>query len=109
MMTFEELKAEADRQGYRLIKKYQPMPKLLKCPLCGRKPKVNYGHYIYVACPTRQCLMGPAVKRVDSNNYIVIPKLEAERRAREAWNEMIENGLPINEECDFKEESNGNT
>ena len=100
-MTFEELKAEADRQGYNLVKKYQPMPKLLKCPLCGRKPKVNYGHYIYVACPTGQCLMGPAVKRIDNNdNHILIPKLKAERRAREAWNKMVENSLPV-----LKEES----
>lgn len=94
-MTFEELKAEANRQGYNLVKKYRPMPKLLKCPLCGRKPKVNYGHNIYVACPTRQCLMGPSVKRVDHTNYTVIPKLEAERKAREAWNNMVENGLPV--------------
>lgn len=95
-MTFEELKAEANRQGYNLVKKYQPMPKLLKCPLCGRKPKVNYGIYIYVACPTRQCLIGPLVYRIgDDGITLKISKLEAERRAREAWNEMIENRSPI--------------
>lgn len=99
-MTFEELKEEADRQGYNLIKKYQPMPKLLKCPICGRTPKVRYGYDIYVSCPTGKCLIGPSVKRVDRTNYITIPKLKAERQAREAWNEMITKGL---------EESDGNS
>ena len=95
-MTFEELKAEADRQGYNLVKKYQPMPKLLKCPICGRKPKINYGYYIYASCPTGQCLMGPGVNRVgDDGVTLKIKKLEAERMAREAWNNMIENSLPV--------------
>lgn len=95
-MTFEELKAEADRQGYNLVKKYQPMPKLFKCPICGRKPKINYGHYIYAYCQTRQCLRGPGVNRVgDDGVTLKIKKLEAERMAREAWNNMIENSLPV--------------
>lgn len=37
-MNFEELKAEADKQGYTLIKK-QPYVSLLKCPNCGKKPQ----------------------------------------------------------------------
>lgn len=99
-MTFEELKAEADRQGYNLVKKYQPMPKLLKCPICGRLPKVRYDiSTIHVSCPTRQCLMGPRVNRVGNDGVTLkIRKLDAERMAREAWNNMINNSVPTNEE-----------
>ena len=33
-MTLEELKAEADKHGYRLVKKLI----LLPCPICGKEP-----------------------------------------------------------------------
>ena len=100
-MTFEELKAEANRQGYNLVKKYQSMPKLLKCPICGSLARVNYGDIFYVTCK-KGCLIGPKVNRLDTkrfnpntgNTYMVQTKskLELEREAREAWNEMIEKG-----------------
>lgn len=47
-MTFEELKAEADRQGYNLIKRHKYI-KLLPCKECGRKPKQwsGYGGIFY--------------------------------------------------------------
>ena len=35
-MTFEELKTEAERQGYKLVKKPIPLPKIHPCT-CGRK------------------------------------------------------------------------
>ena len=37
-MTFEELKAEANRQGYDLIKK-QRYISLVRCNICGEKPE----------------------------------------------------------------------
>lgn len=40
-MTIEELKAEADAIGYKLVKKSPPMPKLSKCK-CGRRPHKWY-------------------------------------------------------------------
>lgn len=36
-MTFEELKAEAEKQGYKLIKNKKYV-KLLHCPNCGKAP-----------------------------------------------------------------------
>lgn len=108
-MTFEELKAEANRQGYNLVKKYQPMPKLLKCPICGSPARVRYGDIFYVTCK-KGCLIGPKVNRLDTervnpktgNRYKVQSKskLELEREAREAWNRWVTKGL---------EESDGNS
>ena len=37
-MTFEELKAEAKRQGYNLIK-MSKYPTIVKCPVCNKKPE----------------------------------------------------------------------
>jgi hypothetical protein len=93
-MTFEELKAEADKQGYNLVKKYQPMPKLKICPICGRIPKVRYSNStIYVSCPSHKCLDGPVVnRRAEDGVRLIISKSDAERQAREAWNEMISKG-----------------
>ena len=100
-MTFEELKAEADRHGYRLIKKYQPMPKLKRCPICGSLARVNYGDVFYATCK-KDCLIGPKVDRLDTEyinkrtgNRCKVQsksKLELEREAREAWNEMVSKG-----------------
>jgi len=89
VMTFEELKAEANRQGYNLVKKYQPMPKLKRCPICGSLAYVRYGDIFYVACK-KGCLIGPKVSRY--NKVQSKSKLESEREAREAWNEMVEKG-----------------
>lgn len=88
-MTLEELKAEAERQGYKLMKKPEPMPKIKPCP-CGRKilsrlytwdRRTGTG-YILIRCPKCGC-EGDWGKN--------------EREARELWNwetEMEEqNGL----------------
>lgn len=93
-MTFEELKVEADRQGYNLVKKYQTMPKLNRCPICGRLPKVRYDiSTIYVSCPSHECLQGPVInRRAKDGVRLIISKSEAEMQAREAWNEMISKG-----------------
>ena len=73
-MTLDELKAEAKRQGYKLIKD-NPMPKLLPC-ICGSKHRILWscaeGLYFEcggcgrTACPGR-----------------------TERKARENWNRMV--------------------
>lgn len=80
-MTFEELKTEAEKQGYKLMKKPEPMPKIRPCP-CGRKRLSHY--YMW--------------DRRTSTEYIQIgcPKCgrlgdwcENEREARELWNERM--------------------
>jgi hypothetical protein len=70
------------------------MPRLLKCPICGRLPKVRYDiSTIYVSCPGWRCLKGPVVdRRAKDGVGLIISKIEAERQAREAWNEMISKG-----------------
>ena len=74
-MTYEELKAEAKRQGYNLIK-YNPLPKILPCT-CGRVSKFSrwfrglYGdNEIAIYCPD-------CGRKVWGDN---------ERDARERWN-----------------------
>lgn len=37
-MTLEELKAEAKRQGYNLVKAYERKVPIEPCPICGKKP-----------------------------------------------------------------------
>ena len=41
-MTYEEIKAEAEKQGYHLIRKEKYVP-LKKCPKCGIKPSLWTG------------------------------------------------------------------
>lgn len=53
-MTLEELKTEADKLGYRLVKKPERITMLL-CPVCGRKNTsewyaIDFGGYIYRKC-----------------------------------------------------------
>ena len=93
-MTFEELKAEAKRQGYNLIKIPPKMPKLKRCPICGYFPRVRYeGDLVYVSCPSRKCLMSPVVNRRAKDGIgLIISKIDAEYDARNAWNEMIIKG-----------------
>lgn len=45
-MTFDELKKEADAQGYKLVKKQQHT-KLLSCPQCGAKRTENWYNVQY--------------------------------------------------------------
>lgn len=78
-MTLEELKTEAEKQGYRLIKKPEPLPKIKPCP-CGRK-RLELWHrnmwsagYLQIGCP--KCK-----RRGDWGKN--------EREARELWNMRI--------------------
>lgn len=50
-MTFEELKAEAKRQGYNLIKKKESV-KLLPCACGNKRPSLWYtgGGHCYYQC-----------------------------------------------------------
>lgn len=79
-MTLDELKREAERQGYSLVRKQPPLPKLQTC-LCGRKlisiwHRCNPEEY-RASCP--KCGFG------EENEWSATP-----RRAREIWNESIE-------------------
>lgn len=83
-MTFEELKREAQEQGYNLIPRKPPVVKLNPCT-CGKKRVTIYnywdaitGHYFYrVECPV--CNNG------ENNEYA-----PTEREAREIWNKFTE-------------------
>ena len=79
-MTLDELKTEAEKLGYRLVKN-QPYIKLLPCT-CGRKIIKEWydagfwaGDKYFYACP-RCGKKSPPAKTI--------------RGARIAWNEMIE-------------------
>lgn len=78
-MTLDELKAEAKKRGYYLMK-IQPYAKLLPCPVCGSKRtqewivgKNGYSNY------KREC------SRCDFSAIEGVTKLEA----REKWNEAV--------------------
>ena len=80
-MTYEELKEEAKRQGYKLIKE-NPMPKLLPCP-CGGQRRVHLRHgFPYgVRDHCYECIKCGRVSEWG----------KTEREAREEWNRMVEN------------------
>ena len=111
-MTFEELKVEAERMGYRLVEIQKPLGKMEKCPLCGKYPKVRRAFGAeedwYVYCYRH--LEGP---HVNTSAYYINPhtgnkifyrtdtKHDLERMARDAWNEMILNyGKEVDNEND---------
>ena len=53
-MTLDELKAEADNLGYRLVKKPERII-MLPCPICGRKSTsewyaMEFGRHIFREC-----------------------------------------------------------
>lgn len=76
-MTFEELKAEAEKQGYNLIKK-QPYIKLLPCT-CGYKKIETFRYYYgnwFCECP--KC----------GNRSDVC---SSERKAKINWNKKVQN------------------
>lgn len=73
-MTLEELKAEAKRQGYKLIKE-KPYIALEKCPKCGKKPRLR----VYVGTDQYQC---------DCTNRSM-GWYRNESKAKEAWNERV--------------------
>lgn len=74
-MTFEELKAEAKRQGYNLIKN-NPIEKLLPC-ICGCKQRE---HWYSAPDATEILVCKKCGKRAEGKN---------EREAKHNWNEMI--------------------
>lgn len=80
-MTFEELKTEAERQGYKLVKKPIPLPKIHPCT-CGRKKMETWyqaGSYkdlgTFLRCP--RC----GKKGGIGKTY---------RETREKWNALFE-------------------
>lgn len=95
-MTLEELKAEAEKLGYSVVKKPVSPGKLLACT-CGSKQHSRigsgshcgrYSRAYYVKC--RKCKKeGPHVSVYDGNGYLCMRKDEAIRLAGEKWNEMI--------------------
>lgn len=72
-MTFEELKAEAARQGYKIVFTLE------KCPLCGKTPQkwyVEHGGrdgkrlYIYQCCRYRAEATGMRQAQAEWNSLI---------------------------------------
>lgn len=72
-MTLEELKAEADKRGYRLVKKLI----LLPCPICGKEPTLwlNANGLKSYACVT-----------CDDTGWAA----RTEKEAIELWNDYAE-------------------
>ena len=74
-MTLDELKVEAEKHGYKLIKKQESV-KLLPCTCgCNRRAEWVYGRQVFYSC--NRC----GKKSPCSNTKI---------GAKRAWNEMIE-------------------
>ena len=75
-MTFEELKAEAERQGYKLVKKPIPLPKIQPCT-CGRQKLETWYHDrgTFLRCP--RCGKKGGIGKTD-------------RETREKWNALFE-------------------
>lgn len=72
-MTYEELKAEAKAQGYKLVKAQKYVP-LFNCPVCGEHPKLwHRGDEESYQC--REC-------------GVEGPWKDSERQARLAWNKV---------------------
>ena len=78
-MTLNELKTEAEKLGYNLVKKKPPTVRLFSCT-CGRKRLSSWGNEVtkeyLVACPI--CGNG------EKNEW-----KKTEREARLLWNEYI--------------------
>lgn len=73
-MTIEELKAEAERQGYNLIKK-QRYISLVRCNICGEKPQ----QWTFKGLFSYKC------RCHKENGWYA-----TDREARTAWNEYAE-------------------
>ena len=78
-MTFEELKAEAEKQGYNLIAKPPKKVKLLPCP-CGRKQLSIWGR----SNPEEYLVSCPKCGNGEDNEWC-----RKERQARLLWNEYV--------------------
>lgn len=81
-MTFEELRAESAKLGYKLVKiseqKYIP---LKPCPVCGKKnTSVWYGNF---------GMMFGQVRRCNKCEFEGFPGLN-EKGSREGWNNAVE-------------------
>lgn len=75
-MTFDELKAEAKRQGYNLIKIQKYIP-LTPC-VCGAKRSVK----VYCTRFGNVCMCSNCGKSTE--------EVKSARKARTAWNELME-------------------
>ena len=74
-MTIDELKAEADKHGYRLVKK-EPYISVKACPICGEKPVLLM----------RGGLVAYACAECDTAAFFE----KSERNARRTWNTYAE-------------------
>ena len=84
-MTLEELKAEARKYGYHLVKDIQNV-KILPCPVCGSKKTSEW--YLRGGLKVRKCY-----------NFHVVPKLckctfegtpgKTSIEAKQNWNEAV--------------------
>lgn len=74
-MRLEELKAEADKQGYILIKK-RPYVPLVVCPNCGKRPK-----------PWISAVSGKTKYKCECQSTDWI---KGDRSARIEWNKMVD-------------------
>ena len=80
-MTFEELREEAHRQGYHLIK-YNPLPKIQQCT-CGRKKYFKRLYHTAWGCESVSIYCPDCGREVEGGS---------EREAREIWNGGALNG-----------------
>ena len=87
-MTYEELREEAAKMGYGLIKKREPLGKLAFCT-CGKRPKVHYGDFyntvpFYVMCHNCNKKTSEQMASKELSRY------DAELKVRREWNAMME-------------------
>lgn len=91
-MTYEELKVEAERQGFNLVKKYERLIKLEPC-ICGSKRISRWrGRHSYqYYCPKcdRKALGVETYINYDDPNDKMLAMSEVNNLARKNWNEMI--------------------
>lgn len=86
-MNFEELKAEAKKQGYNLIKasKY---PTRLKCPNCNKKP------VLWTSCEAKTFHISYIVRCPICQREVIADK---KTWAVNRWNDMVEKEVSGNE------------
>lgn len=78
-MNLEELKAEAAKLGYKLVKK-QPYIKLSHCT-CGKKKPVNW----FIMQGENR---GMSIYQCDNCGLSALPA-KTDRQARENWNQLV--------------------
>ncbi len=77
-MTLEELKVEAEKQGYRLTK-IIPTVKILPCPVCGAKRTIEW-------CSSRD---GGGYIRECHNRDFKADFAKTKTEAKQKWNEAV--------------------